>query len=252
MHFHRTGALGAMAVIVTLCYCGGLPMATHDGHEEILKGLDDRKVATNQTTHAFFLLDRTGSMNGNEGAVKGGFNNFVETQKGVRAGGMFIDVAQFDSDNPFEMLMEKKPIAEVGPLERFEPRAMTPLYDAISSMIDHAERVADTPDVIIVVFTDGQENASKRASQKAVLQRVEEKKRLGWTFVFLGSNIDAYATGGGLGYSRGSTKTFGSRPDDHLAAWAEVSASMTKARHVRAAPSYTASMRAHDSANYFG
>lgn len=247
MHVHR-GVVGALALVMTTgVFCVALSSATTEDNNH-----DTYPPTSSQTTHAFFLLDRTGSMSGKEIAVKNGFNSFVEEQNGVRAGRMFLDVAQFDSENPFELLLEKKPIADVVPLERFEPRATTPLYDAISDMIDHAARVADTPDVIVVVFTDGAENASTRASKKSVLQRVEEKKKLGWTFVFLGSNIDAYATGSGLGYARGSTKTHGDRPQDYQEAWSDVSAAMINTRKARMAPSYTAEMRKHDSANYFG
>jgi len=118
-------------------------------------------------------------------------------------------------------------------------------------MIDHAERTATTKEVILVVFTDGQENASMRMKQKAVLQRVEEKKKLGWTFVFLGADIDSYATGGSLGYARGSTRSHAATAAGYASAWSDVSHAMSAQRFRRSARGYTDAKRLAASKSYF-
>ncbi len=73
--------------------------------------------------HIFFLLDRSGSMEPMADDVVGGFNGFLATQK-AEGHDAVMTLVQFDSQDPHEVLVNAKPIAEVRPLERakFQPR----------------------------------------------------------------------------------------------------------------------------------
>jgi len=86
------------------------------------------------------------------------------------------------------------------------------LFDALGNLIRSAEKrlagLGTAEDQIVVVFTDGYENASRSWTREALFELVEAKKKEGWTFVFMGANQDAYATGDGLGFDRGSTQNF--------------------------------------------
>ena len=166
--------------------------------------------------HIGFVLDRSGSMEHLVSDVVGGFATFVAEQQ-QEAGKCSVTVAQFDSEDPFEVLIDDVPVAEVTGLdERYFARGMTPLYDAIGSMIDRCEerlsafasvgKPAD--DQLIVIFTDGLENHSRRWDQQAIFKRIEEKKADGWTFVFMGANQDSYAAGGGMGVGTGSISNY--------------------------------------------
>ena len=86
---------------------------------------------------------------------------------------------------------------------------MTPLYDAIGLLLDRAERHGgDDADQLVVVLTDGAENASREWTQERLFARIGELRERGWTFVFLGANQDSYASGGGLGVRHGNTSNF--------------------------------------------
>ena len=92
---------------------------------------------------------------------------------------------------------------------RFEPRGSTPLFDALGQMLDRAEAVGGVgADQLVVVLTDGEENASRRWTREAVFDRISRLQEQGWTFVFLGANQDSYATGAALGVQSGSTSNF--------------------------------------------
>ena len=52
---------------------------------------------------------------------------------------------------------------------------------------------------MFVITTDGLENASHRYSAKQVKQMIEQKKELGWEFLFLAANIDAVGTAVSMG-----------------------------------------------------
>lgn len=207
---------------------------------------------TEGVVHAYFLLDRTGSMGALKNAVIDGYHNYVAEQQS-QPGTMFFTVAQFDSVDPFELLVESAEIHTVSRrLSKYEPRDMTPLYDAMSRMIDYAERTSGgSDDVIICVFTDGAENASREATRQSVFAKVEEKKRRGWTFVFLGANQDAYATGGRLGYSAGATSNVAHTDYGWGTGWADVAKAMSHQRKVRSQASFSSAQRLQEAATFF-
>ncbi|MFN8105985.1 MAG: ADP-ribosylglycohydrolase family protein [Acidimicrobiia bacterium] len=167
--------------------------------------------------HVGFLMDRSGSMGGLEAAVVEGFNGLVNQHRDGE-GECRLTLAQFDSEDPFEVICDSGPIDSVQRLrvDQFQPRAMTPLYDAMGALLGHMDAEATrragaglpTEDVLYVVFTDGLENHSRSWSRQRVFDAVEERKDLGWSFVFLGANQDSYETGGALGFSSDNLSDF--------------------------------------------
>lgn len=183
--------------------------------------------APHDAVHVSFLLDRSGSMEPIRDDVIGGFNQFLREQQ-ARPGVCRMTLVQFDSQAPFEILADAADVRDVRPLDagRYEPRAGTPLLDALGALIEHAERRARgrDEDAVIVVFTDGEENASERWKRAELFERIAALKARGWAFVFLGANQDAYAEGGGLGFATGSTSSWKHRSS--RAALGQVSRSM--------------------------
>jgi len=156
------------------------------------------------------ILDRTGSMEPIRDDTIGGFNRFVEDQKKV-PGVCALTLAQFDSQDPYEVVHRGRAIAEIPALTRdtYVPRGATPLLDAIGRGInDTGKRLADLAEsdrpgkVIFVIITDGMENASKEF-KKATIKEMVERQRTAykWEFVFLGANMDAIAEGGQMGFA---------------------------------------------------
>ena len=166
------------------------------------------------------LLDRSGSMQGLEGDVVGGINGFLGDQRNGE-GGCTVTLAQFDSEAPFEVLASALPIDQVVDLtvDQYRPRGATPLLDAIGALLDDAERrlgegpANGTVDPVVVVFTDGLENASRRVTREELFSRIARLRDAGWTFVFLGANQDSYLEAGRLGFAVANTQNF--RGDSH-------------------------------------
>ncbi len=161
--------------------------------------------------HVSFLLDRSGSMAGIQDDVIGGFNRFLREQQG-RPGVCRMTLVQFDSQTPFEILADAADVKAIAELDagRYQPRGGTPLLDALGHLLEHAERHARgrNEDAVVVVFTDGQENASRSWTRAALFERIEALKAQGWSFVFLGANQDSYAEAGSLGFAQGSTSNW--------------------------------------------
>jgi ADP-ribosylglycohydrolase len=157
----------------------------------------------------WFLVDRSGSMSSIAEYVVSGFDGFFRRQREV-AGEATVTVVQFDNAEPHKVLVDALPVAQVPSIAgRFEPRGMTPLYDAIGLLLDRAERHGgDDADQLVVILTDGYENASGEWTSTSIHQRIEQLKARGWTFVFLGANQDSYATGAAMAMSAGNVSNF--------------------------------------------
>jgi Mg-chelatase subunit ChlD len=163
--------------------------------------------------HVSFLIDRSGSMKGLVEDVVGGFNSFLDTQK-KEIGDCTMTLVQFDSDDPFEVVHDAAPIGQVPDLTRhqYQPRGMTPLLDALGDLVTSVDRrlagLGTPEDQIVVVFSDGLENASRRWTRSALFEAIEVRKATGWTFVYLGANQDSYDEAGRLGFDRTNTQNF--------------------------------------------
>ncbi len=168
--------------------------------------------------HVSFLLDRSGSMHHLVDDVVGGFNDFVANQQVAnqqKEGACAFTLVQFDSQNPFEVIHDATPIVSVPPLrpDQYRPRGGTPLLDAFGDVITAADRrlarLGRPEDQVVVVFTDGLENASSRWSHDRLTRAIEERKaRGGWVFAYLGANQDSFLVAGPLGVDRGSIRNF--------------------------------------------
>ena len=211
---------------------------------------------TSRAMHCYFLLDRTGSMASMGDAVKKGFNDFVQQQR-AQPGSMYMTLAQFNSENPFELRFTSTDVRTVPPLHVFEPRGTTPLYDALHALIGHAleaERHQSEREVVIAVFSDGQENASRHHKREDVFRLIERQRRLGWTFVFLGANQDAFAASRSLSMSKGATSNYVPDSRGMMHAWSDLSGSMRRARssmhtgHARTATERANFLKGFDSA----
>lgn len=152
-----------------------------------------------------FLLDRTGSMQQIKDDVIGGYNQFIEGQQ-KETGELKFRLTQFDSQSIDEGELQDIADVERLTLSTYQPRAMTPLLDAVGTTIRSTEKLVDEDDrVLVVVFTDGLENASKEYTLRDVKQLVEEKQQAGWGFIFMGVDMDAYSQASAMGVSAGST-----------------------------------------------
>ena len=85
----------------------------------------------------------------------------------------------------------------------------TALLDAIGKTVEHIKgihkyiRDEDVPEhTLVVITTDGLENASKHYTASQVKQLIEAQKEAGWEFLFFGANIDAVATAAGFGIEK--------------------------------------------------
>ena len=137
--------------------------------------------------HAIVTLDETGSMSGQEQRVVTSLNEYVnQLPKKTR-----LTVFKFDSQRWTEFF--HGPVKKWKPMKEqdYRPGAMTPLYDAIAKSIAHAESAASNGDkVMVMIDTDGYENASREHTHESCLALVSRKKKAGWEFLFMSAGVD--------------------------------------------------------------
>ena len=163
------------------------------------------EAKANGTTELVFILDRSGSMEGLESDTIGGFNGMLTQHKGD-GGNVLVSTVLFDHEN--EVIHDRVRIADVPTLtsKEYYTRGCTALLDAMGDAIHHIKNVhkyarpEDRPArTMFIITTDGMENSSTRYTADQVRAMVKQQEEAGWTFVFLGANIDAVQVAGGLG-----------------------------------------------------
>lgn len=166
-------------------------------------------------TEMVFILDRSGSMYGLEKDAVGGFNSLIRRQK-QEPGAAIVSTVLFDDNST--VLHDRIPLADVPKMKRHDyvPQGCTALLDAIGGVIHHIgtihkqTRLDNRPThTIVVILTDGMENASCRYNITKVRKMVKRQQdKYGWEFLFLGANMDAIATAGSVGIPASHAVTY--------------------------------------------
>jgi len=99
--------------------------------------------------------------------------------------------------------------------------------------VEKSAASADRQNVIIVVFSDGEENSSREFTRDKIFELIERRRAEGWTIVFLGANQDSYAQGGRMGFAAGNTQNFAFDHDGVTTAFNSVSRATSAYRAVR-------------------
>lgn len=163
------------------------------------------ETINDKPTHIVIVLDRSGSMDTIAQSTVDGLNTFIKEQRNAK-GDAVMTLVQFDHE--YQVDYESRAINEVKDLingETFRPNGTTALFDAIGKTIN---TLKTNDDVIFVIVTDGFENASHEYNQAQVFSLIEEKKKMGWNFLFLGANQDAIAAGNSIGISGSNSITY--------------------------------------------
>ena len=156
----------------------------------------------NKKTIYHFVVDQSGSMSGSEGPTIEGFNSQIRTiknlQKEYPENEYVVSVTYFE-DEVMDIIKFAK-INEVQLLSRenYVPGGLTALLDGIGKSI-HAVKTRyeseirdDSATVVMVILTDGGENASQFFQLKQLAGMIKELDESGkWTFSFLGADLDA-------------------------------------------------------------
>ena len=166
----------------------------------------------------------------------GGFNTFLEDQKEEPGK---ATVSLYDFNTHVNRLFQGYPIVEAPELDddNYTPGGSTALFDALSTAIaETADELAkknpsDRPEnVIVVVLTDGKENASE-TPQDRVREQVETRREEdGWEFLFIGANQDAALIASSVGMDADRSLNMAHSGEGARAAYESASQRISQAR----------------------
>jgi len=166
-------------------------------------------------TELVFILDRSGSMGGLESDTIGGFNSMLRKQQ-EQDGECRITTILFDGE--YEVLHDRLDLKAVSPItdKEYFVRGNTALLDAIGKTINkvggaqkHSKPEYRAEKVLVIITTDGMENASREFSYSKIKSMIEhQKSKYKWEFIFLGANIDAVEVANRFGIDRNRAQNF--------------------------------------------
>jgi len=190
----------------------------------------------NDTLDLLVILDRSGSMQDAKKDHEGGLRSFIKEQRELE-GDVRLTFVQFDTHNPCEIIYDRTPLEEVKDEDIvLVPRGGTPLLHAIGAAVSHLRDKLKRAKsrVVTMVITDGEENESHRTGPEWTKTRVralkDELEQAGWTFLFLGANVDAFAEAATLGVASAFALGYTNAGPQVAAAYGATSANLRSAR----------------------
>lgn len=174
------------------------------------------------------VIDRSGSMNDIRSDAIGGFNAFLRDQKSV-AGECKLTLVLFNHE--YSIVHDGVNLQDVPELteQTYVPSGTTALLDAVGRTVDtiggRLDKQADKPKkVIVVILTDGMENASKDYTRSRVAEMIKhQQEKYSWEFIFLAANQDAFSVGGALNIKTANTVPFAANSAGTKAVYASAS-----------------------------
>jgi hypothetical protein len=189
------------------------------------------KKPTRTKTHITMLIDRSGSMQHIQSDVVGGVNGYVGTQDPKD---LTVSVVLFDDVDRYEVIRDNVSRWKAIMPHEYVPRGMTPLWDCMAQAINAVERDVETQE-IFVIFTDGEENASRETRPEDLAQLVEQRtEKDEWVFTYLGAGHDVVTAAGRVGIRAGNSVDFQADRAGTEAVYSAASAMTSAVRGARA------------------
>jgi hypothetical protein len=164
-----------------------------------------------QKVHVGIVLDRSGSMEDCRTDAIGAVNSYLRQVKDDQEMDARVSLTIFDSQG-IDLIRDGVPAkgcAELG-ADEFQPRAQTPLLDAVGHGVSRLDRANEADErCILAIMTDGMENASREYTKETIKALLERKqKENGWLVLYLGADHDARAQAHSLGLYAGNVAAF--------------------------------------------
>ncbi|HJO04174.1 MAG TPA: vWA domain-containing protein [Acidobacteriota bacterium] len=148
-------------------------------------------------TRIALVLDRSGSMANIQEPAREAFNEAVDRVRSEAAkgsGDVTLSLITFNEE--LRDLLVNKPADRVRKLRRhdYRPGGCTALFDAVDHAIDLLVKpgpLGSADGALVIVISDGQENASTQVSQADLVERIQKLEATDqWTFSFMCANVD--------------------------------------------------------------
>lgn len=165
------------------------------------------------TPHIGFILDASGSMEHRKEEAIYSFNLLLRHQVLHRRKATF-NLTTFSRKVYVGPVVDIKQCAGLSNRD-YNPTGNTPLYDAIGETCQAIDKALHDPkDVVIVIITDGFENASKTWKKPEDIRPIiEEKLAIGWSFIYCSCSHNPIANATQIGIPRECATGFSNLPE---------------------------------------
>jgi Mg-chelatase subunit ChlD len=163
---------------------------------------DETPVTSNNFFKIVIVLDESGSMGNIKDKMRNSINDLINEQKQVKGRPATFTLVKFN--DRVNRVIKNKPLDQIDSLasDDYTPDGPTALYDAIGNTISWFR---NEKDVLMVIVTDGQENASTRYDKYSVNELIDEKKRNNnWSYVYLSCDLSTFDQGNRIGLRESS------------------------------------------------
>lgn len=169
---------------------------------EPVRYYEGRRPLTQPVTYdSFFkiviVLDESGSMSPIKENMCKAINDLIKEQKQIKDRPATFTLVKFN--DKVNRVIKNKPLDVINELTSndYNPNGATALYDCIGDTI---EWFRNEKDVLMVIVTDGQENASRSFTKSEVNIMIEDKKRTNnWSYVYLSNDLTTAMQGDNIG-----------------------------------------------------
>lgn len=164
-------------------------------------------------TRVAIIVDKSGSMSSlSKFAVDTYNEQLAELRKNSKDQRITISLIFFDSDVEIKYFNESLAVAQDLKYEEYQTGTMTALNDAVGVTIDKFKALDGCQDEnvshLVVIITDGHENASKEYHQKTIANNIDLLQKDGWTFTYLGANVDVKKVAQDYNLNLGNTMSY--------------------------------------------
>lgn len=173
----------------------------------------------NTKTYYQLILDRSGSMQDCIDPTISGYNEqiqmIMDLQNRYPEQEIFLSLTQFNHfiDEVFAFQTPDKAVQLNH--DSYQPHGSTALLDAIGSSVNALnlkigkEVRDDEASVVVVILTDGYENASRQYSHKQISSMIKELEATGrWTFSYIGATADAVEVAASININRTNSMSY--------------------------------------------
>ncbi|MFM7193253.1 MAG: hypothetical protein ACKOYP_00520 [Bacteroidota bacterium] len=155
----------------------------------------------NNKTYYHLILDRSGSMASCWDMTLHGFKAQIDAIRSAASGHpdqeIMFSTCLFNQNLEFPGGINSIRSGEFPSIHHIVPSGYTALMDAIGESIERIEFAASnelasrSASVVMVILTDGHENASRRFDSSAIQREMDRTRASGlWTFNFIGADLD--------------------------------------------------------------
>lgn len=152
-----------------------------------------------KTLHYYLVADRSGSMSDQIEEVRDEINkHLLELASDSKESNTHVRLHLLVFNSQLDWIFTGQSIDQVMPLthQQYHAKGNTALFDAAGQAIEWAsnscpnELDPEKEEVVIMIFSDGQENSSRKFDGEQFTQLVERHQaRIGWTIAFSGCDL---------------------------------------------------------------